>query len=461
MKPLTKSDLFINRHSIWAVLFLVLQQLIVASSTYFIARLSTDIASGNSFTHSLIFFAASLLVVFIPGGIASVLINLSKWDSLAKYVQHFNHSYQGKTRLRSEEKLKKTLTSFLSTESYLVVDEGHKFLFDWLSTLLNVTFNIVALGMVLDQRLLIAYAISAVLVTAFLKFSSKIAYEMSNRLQHARLRLQHFLSSGWENILIGNKYSHDLWKEEYSKSIKSAQSDSANSEGWNFMGSSLGMLLAMLPVFVLTGFLFHENSGNHTILAVLVSTLPRQILILQHTHVVVYYATSWSALKAKLDGLVNSLIVDADPKFIERIAFEKIRIYQHDDHTNHTPVSLTEVLSLMNVKPIGRLTIRGSNGAGKSTLLNVIKEQLGESAFLLPAHHSLQFKDSSERGGSTGQKLARHLEEIKRELQTRFVLLDEWDANLDSIAQQNMNSLIDDLSKQTVVLEVRHRGVDA
>jgi hypothetical protein len=116
-------------------------------------------------------------------------------------------------------------------------------------------------------------------------------------------------------------------------------------------------------------------------------------------HVVVYYAISWSALEAKLDGLVNSLMVDPDPKFIERIDFEKIRIFQHNDHTNLTPVSLTEVLSLMNIKTTGRLTIRGSNGAGKSTLLNMIKEQLGESAFLLPAHHSLQFKDSSERGG--------------------------------------------------------------
>jgi len=457
MKQLTKSNLFINRHSALAVIFLVFQQLIVASSTYFIASLSTDIASGDSFTSSLCLFAASLVIVFIPAGIASVLITLSKWESLGKYVQYFTFSLQGKTTIRSDDKLKKNLSAFLSTESYLVIDEGHKFLFDWLSTLLNVAFNIIALGLVLDRRLVIAYAMSVVLVTVFLKFSNKIAYQKSTRLQNARLKLQHFLSTGWENIVIGNRYSYGLWKEELSKSIETTRSNAAESEGWNFLGSALGMVLAMLPVFTLTGYLFFENSDNRTMLAVLVSTLPRQILILQHTHVVVYYATSWSALQAKLDGLIRSLMVNADSKILDRISFDQLRIFQHTDQTNHIPTNISEVLNIVNAKSTGRLTIRGANGTGKSTLLNQIKEQLGEKAFLLPAQTTLQFADTKENSLSTGQSLATHLQEISKNVQATHILLDEWDANLDSNVQLKMNTLIEGLSNNVVVLEVRHR----
>jgi len=82
---------------------------------------------------------------------------------------------------------------------------------------------------------------------------------------------------------------------------------------------------------------------------------------------------------------------------------------------------------------------------------------LGERAFLLPAQTTLQFADTKENSLSAGQRLATHLQEISKNVQATHILLDEWDANLDSNVQLKMNTLIEGLSNNVVVLEVRHR----
>ncbi|WP_225815450.1 ATP-binding cassette domain-containing protein [Photorhabdus antumapuensis] len=113
------------------------------------------------------------------------------------------------------------------------------------------------------------------------------------------------------------------------------------------------------------------------------------------------------------------------------------------------------------IKPIpssGRITIRGPNGAGKSTFLCWLKEQLGESAYYLPAHHELVFEKTSEKNLSTGQELREFLKEIsvKAADKIEILMLDEWDANLDLQSRQVFSELIGKLSESLLIVEVRH-----
>jgi len=105
----------------------------------------------------------------------------------------------------------------------------------------------------------------------------------------------------------------------------------------------------------------------------------------------------------------------------------------------------------------GRVTIRGRNGAGKTSLLLKIKELLGADAYfysysdqlLLGGRHAAQ---------STGQRLRRHIEAISQMGGIRFLLLDEWDANLDTKNIEIMSAQIEEICRQGIsVIEVRHR----
>ncbi|MFZ4098995.1 MAG: hypothetical protein ACOYKZ_01535 [Chlamydiia bacterium] len=105
----------------------------------------------------------------------------------------------------------------------------------------------------------------------------------------------------------------------------------------------------------------------------------------------------------------------------------------------------------------GRYTLRGANGSGKTSLLLLLKQQLGDQAFFLPAKHNLMFQSHSSEG-STGQLLRRSLQEIQDNIRVPLVLLDEWDANLDAQTAQQVSGEIDTLAQACCVIESRHRN---
>ncbi|MET0401248.1 MAG: AAA family ATPase [Cystobacter sp.] len=104
-----------------------------------------------------------------------------------------------------------------------------------------------------------------------------------------------------------------------------------------------------------------------------------------------------------------------------------------------------------------RLTLLGPNGSGKSTLLLLLKEQLGTQAVYLPPQNTLEFKQGTD-SLSTGQRLLASIDELLKEGQARVLLLDEWDANLDSANEKRVSTqLAHGLGQGLLILEVRHR----
>ncbi len=98
----------------------------------------------------------------------------------------------------------------------------------------------------------------------------------------------------------------------------------------------------------------------------------------------------------------------------------------------------------------------GGNGAGKSTLLSTLKQRLGDDAILIPAQHGKLEWQHPGAELSTGQRTLAQLEEIAAQTTARYLLLDEWDANLDRGNRQAVSELLDLLSQGRVIVEVRH-----
>src|SRR5262249_50035758 len=101
-----------------------------------------------------------------------------------------------------------------------------------------------------------------------------------------------------------------------------------------------------------------------------------------------------------------------------------------------------------------RLTIHGENGSGKSTILLLAKGFLAEKALLIPTHQTLFFSEILR--GSTGEKIKEILVFLHKRSEMEYLLLDEWDANLDVKNRAYLSSLIDDIAQKIPVIEVRH-----
>lgn len=74
-------------------IYLLIQQMIVGLSTYFIANLAIDIAKNDDFLLNLSGFVLSLIIVYIPAYFATIYLEKSKFNLLNNYVQKFTTTF--------------------------------------------------------------------------------------------------------------------------------------------------------------------------------------------------------------------------------------------------------------------------------------------------------------------------------------------------------------------------------
>jgi len=109
-------------------------------------------------------------------------------------------------------------------------------------------------------------------------------------------------------------------------------------------------------------------------------------------------------------------------------------------------------LGLETKNTTGRYLVSGSNGAGKSSLIKYIKSKHPDALFFGP---NIQVgKDTNS--GSTGQKQLYQMASLLNS-DSRIILLDEWDANLDESNMKNIDNMLSALAENNIIIEIRHK----
>ncbi len=144
---------------------------------------------------------------------------------------------------------------------------------------------------------------------------------------------------------------------------------------------------------------------------------------------------------SRLQGL-SEILSTPKPDLQGRICADKLKVWQTG-----------QVFNPNALPTAGRMTLIADNGAGKSSQLLLLKEHLGEQAYYLPTKHHLYFRERMT--GSTGQQLMAQFDEIAG-LDVPVILLDEWDANLDTHNTARLDARIDELALHKLIIEIRH-----
>ena len=203
-----------------------------------------------------------------------------------------------------------------------------------------------------------------------------------------------------------------------------------------------------------------KNHSNPLILSAIAVTLPRLFMILNFTYDLLKLAFYWPAQKKILQGVERMIDNNQEEDFFHsRIGWGKISLFDNTFSALDKPgVSVNDIEEIIQKsKSPGRFTLRGENGSGKTTLLLAIKDRLKENAFFLPVKHQLCFR-SNIHTLSSGQGMKATLLEIQNSVNEKVILLDEWDANLDSQNKEEISRLIDEIACKRCVIEVRHRS---
>ena len=448
--------LFIHKNTILMIICIVLQQILVCSSTLFIAILSRNVISGQAIIIWLILFLLSLFLAYIPSIGTNYFLNASIFESFKRYIQDFENTFSYHSELYSDLDLRKEKQPYLNQESWLVIDEFYKFVSDWLSVTLSVVFNVVMLVFIIDKLLIAAYIMAAILMVISIFITSKKISKASEKSQNSRTSMMYVLLSSWDNIFISNSYNLRLWNKSFSKEHTRAKEDQLKSTILVESTTTLSMFLSLIPVVACILFLIQQNEHDAALLIILITTLPRQISIIQYIGQIAWYSAQWQGMKARILGIQSALCLPEDcSKYIGNINWDKLRI--SIGQSEYKVSSIEEIMNLSNQYNPCRITIQGSNGSGKSTLLFRLKSLLKDSAYLLPTQSLLIFDQISDTKLSTGEKMISCLNEVEDNVTSKILLLDEWDANLDFTHISLISDRLEELAKEYCIIEVRHR----
>jgi ABC-type multidrug transport system fused ATPase/permease subunit len=445
-----------NQNLFLAIFFLIIQQLIVASSTIWITRLIADIQTGFFSYQWLGLYLSSLLLPYLPGAAALIEVTKAKAKANIHFVLKFADVYKGQILEWTHSSHHSTKASVLTSEAPQTINSYLDYWYHFASCGLNVVFNLLILAIIIEPLLFISYGIGFLLAFALLILQKKRKKTLSLRAQQSRIQWVSMLLRAWDNILLNNVYNFNLWGEKTNQRGKRFESSTTRLEIFS-QGISIALAFLLLgPTFAFICYFPMMVEFDLTKLAIMVVALPRLFQVLSYSYELLFVLADLPMQKSRLSTVLRLLetsdLIESDKapqEFKKRIDWNKIQV-----RSNGTSVSLDSFQN--SLESNGRYTVYGENGSGKSSLLLLLKMKNGSEAFYLPAKHDLVFQGSKNKQ-STGQYVRKILHELLESVTAPIILLDEWDANLDLSNQGRLSELIDTLSKTKCVVEVRHR----
>lgn len=415
-------------------LITLIQQMMVAGSTYFLIKLTSSQNNPENFLIQLFGFLACLTLVYLPVSLQKYFQDKWVLSVQKKYLSLFRKNYYGRIDLLGNANTENEKFGFMQREAFHVIDQVTFYWSDLLTTSLNVVLNILVIGAVLDQSFFGAYFASfvvyGILATVFAKFIEKWSIEN----QTARVAHSSLLNKIWPTLLIGNRTNNDqLFNSEESK-FADLNSSLLNNRRKTEAVQLITTLLTMAPVIGLLVYTMIQNLQNAIILVPLIATLHRQVQIIQHIEVIGTLGLHYHSMTALLNGFLASLEAPEKQQLSQRMQPALIRVQENN----------------------GRTLVTGPNGAGKSTWLKIKKEELGDKAIYIPAKMDIFFKDISDEM-SSGQRAMAILKNIETSgCKDQVFLLDEWDANLDANNREALELVVQKIAENNSVFEVRH-----
>lgn len=437
-----------------AALTALVQQILVASGTYLIGHIASEIPSKGLQLSQCILL---LLCMTLSGSVVFYLMNLfslrSQHSALQKFFETYFQNTFGKPLFWRNENERTARHDMICREAQDTIQEGQNFLFDVWTTTWNILLNTVSVVLVIGFQsgtvIIAAGIVSSLLVhLAGEKLASNARDEMDDQN-----KLNGHLSKSWDNLILGNLLSANLWKTEFYKLFTKANSSAEQSLRSRESILAIGNFITSGVVVGSVLFQAFMNQQNVAVVIGLFAMLPRTMQIVMHLQVVQSYWAGWQRTRERLTIASGCLSPFPEQDSTTLIKSNKIEVFSHTDSQQ---ISIPELLNQQSSANKGRYTVRGENGAGKSVLMSQLKNKFAEAAFYLPAHHSLEIPDVQSTM-SHGEKVLTALKSLFEGPHT-VLLLDEWDANLSAENRNLLDKQIEALSQKRLVIEVRHNS---
>ncbi|MEX0732113.1 MAG: hypothetical protein WED00_07045 [Aquisalimonadaceae bacterium] len=443
-------NVYSNIKAIQAIALIIVHQGVIASSAYFLTGLIESVQNGGDVQFYLSLYLASMIVPFIPGCLS--LIIMQHWINRVHRdaVRYIAKAAFARPAIYRDKDKREAFESILSRNSFGVISNYIALAHDFVSLFLNSLFSIMVIGFLLPGGLVAGYLISFVLAMIIILFIKIPVKKRSLECEENLVKYGNGLAGGWGNTTLGNHYNYDRWTSKTQALGDIYYTSSNRLVGVKQLGNLSVALVSLLP----TAFLLYQmiSAKNHSpeLIAAVVVNLTRIFHILNALSTLIYQMLEWSSIHARfhfLLGLGKQLQFGGG---LPKGPVGKVTI------NGEIIAEYNSAVETIAEEGRGRFTVRGDNGSGKSTLLLMMKEQFSVSAMFLPSNDSLLSWGSDHERVSTGERMCAVLEEVSNVKGIKYLLLDEWDANLDQDNKNRLDAILDSISAERVVVEVRH-----
>ncbi len=429
-----------------------------------------SITLGENFAPYLVLCLSSLALAYVPLCIAFILKITWKQEAQRSFIDNFISANKNNIAEWNRKDLKEQKLSILTSEGPTAIHAFIDYIWDLYTYVLSVFLNVTALSIILEPLFSVTYAMSITCVFIVMKLKRKTQQQMTQKALNARLELCQSLLGAWDNVLLGNEYNFELWREKTQERLKNCMQSNVALERFDQILAIAVSLITSIPSLMVVIYFVVLHRNNTVELSSFIVILPLLFVNLSYTYQTLSLVFRWPMHLGKLRTIYNAIKPTSFP--IEamklKVQWPKITISEHFPisvdpqgpigmHPSFYPPMISSLEDLVDkARTSCRLTLRGDNGCGKSTALMLIKEKFSDQAFFLPTQSQLTFLAEANRY-STGESLKNLLSEILEQVNADVLLLDEWDANLDKENQEKLSILIDKLAAKKCVIEVRHR----
>jgi ABC-type transport system involved in cytochrome bd biosynthesis fused ATPase/permease subunit len=466
---------------------LLVEAALAGLTTWLVIKAGQDLANEDFLIGDFGWIVLAQSASYGVGAISWIFAERAGFGAFGRYMLRFAKDNKHQATLFADKYQREHAEPFLTNETFHIFFELIFEIEADLKLFFSLIFNTAVLGFAIDAGLPMVYALVFVMLLV-LQYAVRnwVSTAYLNN-QRATNRMTAHTYTAWDNITSGNRYNFRLWSVGFKRKLRDALAAQIKSIMAREGIAAISGIFALALVFSYLAYVAALDAANTAMLIALAATLPRQIELSQSLHGL---ASGWNDLQAvwtRIGGACNAMHPQADAAFDNRIQFSRLSLVEVPASGiaahGHSMAcqSADEVVAHLRVHTRGVIQVRGSNGSGKSSLLAALKSRLGSQAFYWPTSDKLAFAfatgvqepqdedddavdvstpvtNASNNGFSSGERQIKSLEEIANRTDAQVYLLDEWDANLDTINRARAQAIVQTLAQRAVVVEISHRA---
>ena len=190
---------------------LITQQIIVASSVYWLAQAAQFLSQNVSYKNYLILYGASLLLPFFVGYFSIAFLERWTLAAIHSFCKTFFQTYEDKIDFFEEGPASDNARSVLSKESSSLTNRFTNYIYSLLASFLNLSLSLVVVAYVIDMKLIGIFGASLLVTYLWIRKNRQNYAKYAEQQQSAANAFSSSLLRGWDSLVIGNKINKSIF----------------------------------------------------------------------------------------------------------------------------------------------------------------------------------------------------------------------------------------------------------